>query len=63
MLAKLDSLSELLREDMSRLDGDINLTPVINGVYASKFMDTWYRCVVEEVFLFSVASVLYLYLL
>ncbi|CAG5124763.1 unnamed protein product, partial [Candidula unifasciata] len=48
-LTELDTLSEHLRDDVSRLGENIQLDPVVNGVYTSQFMGTWYRCVVEEV--------------
>ncbi|GFS16182.1 tudor domain-containing protein 1 [Elysia marginata] len=49
-MSDLTLLGELLESDISRLPADFTTTsPVLGGLYASKFQGVWYRCVVEKI--------------
>lgn len=42
-------LGEKIAEDVVQLGAKAVGQPIVNGVYASEFYGSWYRCVVLEV--------------
>ncbi|KAH9503261.1 hypothetical protein Btru_068605 [Bulinus truncatus] len=48
-LAELQSLSEDLKKDKSKLGKMKSVEPLIGCVYMSEFQGSWYRCVVQEI--------------
>ncbi|KAH9503258.1 hypothetical protein Btru_068600 [Bulinus truncatus] len=48
-LAELQSLSEDLKKDKSKLGKMKSVEPLVGCVYMSEFQGSWYRCVVQEI--------------